>query len=99
MDFFRVAHIEPERRRLLLQAEMKVPGSAWIGWSVEPDAGGSKLIQSAMFVPKGLFGKLYWWSLLPFHSPIFKRMARNMARAAAERFEPADARARTARLR
>jgi hypothetical protein len=82
-----VAHIEPERRRLLLQAEMKVPGSAWLGWSAEPDGEGSKLIQSAMFVPKGIFGRIYWWSLLPFHAPIWKRMARRMASTAEQRAE------------
>jgi hypothetical protein len=87
LDFFRVAHIEPERRRLLLQAEMKVPGSAWLGWSAEPDGEGSKLIQSAMFVPKGIFGRIYWWSLLPFHAPIWKRMARRMASTAEQRAE------------
>lgn len=87
VDFFRVAHIQPEDRRLLLQAEMRVPGSAWLGWSVEEEPDGSKLIQSAMFVPRGLIGRLYWWSMLPFHFPIFKRMAHNMARTAEKRAE------------
>lgn len=87
VDFFRVAYIDTEARSLLLQAEMKVPGSAWLGWTVVPDGDGSKLIQSAMFVPWGLFGRLYWWILLPFHAPIWKRMANNMARTAERRAE------------
>jgi uncharacterized protein YbjT (DUF2867 family) len=85
VDFFRVAHFEPATHSLLLQAEMKVPGSAWIGWTVLPDGDGSKLVQSALFVPRGLFGRLYWWSLLPFHAPIWKRMTVNMARTAEQR--------------
>jgi len=85
LDFFRVAAIDPERRRLMLRAEMKVPGTAWLGWSVEPTNGGSRLIQVARFVPKGLAGRLYWWSLLPFHAPIFKRMATRIARTAEKR--------------
>ncbi len=86
LDFFRVAEVDPERRRLTLQAEMKVPGTAWLGWKVEPTEDGSCLIQTARFVPRGLLGRLYWWVLLPFHAPIFTRMARRMA-ATAERRE------------
>ena len=82
LDFFRVVALNPERYRLLLQAEMKVPGTAWLGWSVEPIEGGSRLNQSARFVPKGLPGRLYWYALLPIHAAIFKRMARRIAEAA-----------------
>jgi uncharacterized protein YbjT (DUF2867 family) len=86
LDFFRVAEVDPERHRLTLQAEMKVPGTAWLGWRIEPTEDGSRLIQSARFVPRGLLGRLYWWILLPFHAPIFSRMARRIA-ATAERRE------------
>jgi hypothetical protein len=85
LDFFRVADIQPDNHSLLLQAEMKVPGSAWLGWSVLPHGDGSKLVQSAMFVPRGLFGRIYWYALLPFHGPIWKRMVHNMARTAEQR--------------
>ncbi len=85
LDFFRVVAIDLHRRRLLLQAEMKVPGTAWLGWSVAPNGEGSRLIQTARFIPKGLTGRLYWWSLLPFHAPIFRRMARRIARTAEQR--------------
>ncbi len=85
VDFFRVAEVNPGKRRLTLRAEMKVPGTAWIGWSVEPTDDGSRLIQTAMFVPRGLLGRLYWWALLPFHAPIFRTMAHRMAAAAEQR--------------
>ncbi|MEA2023814.1 MAG: DUF2867 domain-containing protein [Actinomycetota bacterium] len=85
LDFFRVAAIDPDRHRLLLRAEMKVPGAAWLGWSIEPLENGSRLIQVAQFAPRGLAGRLYWWSLLPFHAPIFSRMAYRIARTAEQR--------------
>lgn len=85
LDFFRVARIDPKAHVLTLRAEMKVPGTAWLGWSIEPTDTGSRLIQTALFVPRGLLGRLYWWSLLPFHAPIFRRMAKRIARAAEHR--------------
>lgn len=87
LDFFRVAEIEPHRGRLLLQAEMKVPGTAWLEWSAQPIEGGSLLTQTAWFVPRGLLGRLYWWVLLPFHAPIWHLMVRRMARTAERRAE------------
>ncbi len=85
LDFFRVAEIDPVEGRLLLRAEMKVPGSAWLEWSIEPIEGGSRLVQVALFAPRGLWGRLYWWVLLPFHAPIWRRMADRMARTAERR--------------
>jgi uncharacterized protein YbjT (DUF2867 family) len=82
LDFFRVAEIEPHLGRLLLQAEMKVPGTAWLEWAVDPIPGGSRLTQTAWFVPRGLLGRAYWWVLLPFHVPIWRRMVRRMAQVA-----------------
>lgn len=87
LDFFRVAEIEPHRGRLLLQAEMKVPGTAFLEWVAEPTATGSRLIQTAWFVPRGLLGRLYWWVLLPFHAPIWRMMVARMARTAERREE------------
>ena len=87
LDFFRVAQVDPDRGRLLLRAEMKVPGTAWLGWTIEPTSEGSRLVQTALFVPRGLFGRLYWYSLLPIHAAIFKRMAQKITEAA-ERREP-----------
>jgi uncharacterized protein YbjT (DUF2867 family) len=85
LDFFRVAAIDPEARHLVLRAEMKVPGAAWLAWSVTETPRGSRLIQSARFAPRGLVGRLYWWLLLPFHLPIWKRMTAHMAKTAERR--------------
>jgi len=85
LDFFRVAAIDPEQHHLLLRAEMKVPGTAWLEWTVEPDGHGSRLTQIARFVPRGVAGRLYWWAMLPFHAPIFRRMARRITRIAEKR--------------
>lgn len=88
LDFFRVAEMDPVQHRLTLRAEMKVPGTAWLGWRIEPTEDGSRLIQSARFVPRGLPGRLYWWVLLPFHAPIFRTMARRIAATAEQRERP-----------
>jgi uncharacterized protein YbjT (DUF2867 family) len=84
LDFWRVREVEPGSR-LLLEAEMKLPGDAWLEWTAEPDGTGSKLTQTATFVPRGLLGRLYWFSLVPFHNPIFGNMARRIASAAEDR--------------
>lgn len=85
LDFFRVARIDLEGRRLLLRAEMKVPGTAWLGWSIEPSDAGAQLVQIARFAPKGVTGRIYWWVLLVFHAPIFRRMAKRISHAAEQR--------------
>jgi uncharacterized protein YbjT (DUF2867 family) len=85
LDFFRVVDVDPVRHRLLLQAEMKVPGTAWLGWTVDESDEGTRLVQSARFVPRGLIGRLYWWVLLPFHAPIFRLMSQRIARTAERR--------------
>jgi hypothetical protein len=83
LDFWRVAAVEPGKR-LLLRAERKVPGTAWLEWSVDDVGTERQLVQVARFAPKGLFGRLYWYGLLPFHLPIFGTMARRIV-ATAER--------------
>ena len=81
LDFFRVAAVDVDRR-LLLRAEMKLPGTAWLEWRIEPATRGSHLVQIALFAPRGVLGRLYWWGLLPFHTLIFGTMARRIARTA-----------------
>jgi hypothetical protein len=70
---------------LLLRAQMKTPGEAWLAFRVGERDGMSDLRQAAVFRPRGLLGRLYWWGLLPFHVPIFRlmesRLARRMSRA------------------
>lgn len=84
LDFWRVAAVDPNRR-LLLRAEMKVPGTAWLEWKIEPTPEGSRLIQDAHFAPRGVAGRAYWWGLLPLHAPIFATMAKRIARRAESR--------------
>jgi uncharacterized protein YbjT (DUF2867 family) len=84
VDFWRVEELD-RPRVLRLRAEMRLPGEAWLEFLVAPDdarPGGSVLEQHAYFVPRGLAGHLYWWSVLPFHGIVFEDMLRNLARAA-----------------
>ncbi|WP_442846474.1 SDR family oxidoreductase [Leeuwenhoekiella sp. H156] len=76
LDFWRVLLADKEERRLLLFAEMRVPGEAWLDWEIDED---NVLHQTATFRPKGLWGRLYWFSMLPFHYFIFSGMIRNIA--------------------
>ena len=82
LDFWRVEALEPGRL-LRLRAEMKLPGEAWLEFVVTADgAGGSHLDQRARFHPRGLWGRVYWAALLPFHALIFPRLARRLVAAA-----------------
>jgi uncharacterized protein YbjT (DUF2867 family) len=88
VDFWRVEALErptgPNSEGLLrLRAEMKVPGEAWLEFRITADGeGGSQLEQQARFVPRGLWGRVYWYGLSPIHSFMFPRMARSIARDA-----------------
>lgn len=82
VDFWRVESVEPGRS-VRLRAEMKLPGAGWLEFRVEPESDHmSVLEQTALFEPRGIWGRAYWWSLLPFHSWIFRRMIRKIARRA-----------------
>ena len=83
LDFWRVEALEPDRL-LRLRAEMRLPGAAWLEFRIRPEGDGTRLEQWARFHPRGLPGRLYWWSLLPAHAAIFGRMAARLA-ATAER--------------
>ncbi len=80
VDFWRVVAFEPDRR-LTLNAEMKMPGRAWLQLDVVPGNDGepSRLRQTALFDPRGLLGLLYWVSMLPAHAFIFRGMLRAIA--------------------
>jgi uncharacterized protein YbjT (DUF2867 family) len=86
LDFWRVVHVEPGKS-LRLYAEMTLPGDAWLAFEVEQVDDGSQLTQTALFVPRGLLGRIYWWAMFPFHVAIFRRMAQRIA-GAAERRSP-----------
>lgn len=84
VDFWRVEAVEPDAL-VRLRAEMKLPGEAWLEWSIHPDGDRNRLEQRAIFYPRGLFGRLYWYVLIPFHAVIFARMLRRIAAAAEAR--------------
>ncbi len=84
IDFWRVASIDPGVS-LVLRAEMKLPGQAWLEFRLDPIANGIVVTQRAVFRPRGLAGRLYWWVLLPFHAVIFPGMLRNVLATAESR--------------
>ena len=65
-------------RLLRLRAEMRNPGLAWLEFAITPDGTGSRLRQRAVFLPRGLAGHAYWWSVAPFHAFVFPVMARGI---------------------
>jgi hypothetical protein len=82
LDFWRVEEFVPEKR-LRLEAEMKLPGRAWLVFEAEPDGTGTRLTQTAVFDPRGLAGLLYWYGIWPIHRLVFAGMLRGLARRAA----------------
>lgn len=80
LDFWRVLLADKSNGRLLLFAEMKLPGDAWLEFKILSNEDDKlKLVQSAIFRPRGLLGRLYWYSVAPFHLLIFKNMAKKVA--------------------
>lgn len=80
LDFWRVILADKKSRRLLLYAEMKLPGDAWLEFEIKDtvEQGKYELRQCATFRPNGLFGRVYWYAVLPFHGFIFPGMAKNI---------------------
>ncbi len=79
LDFWRVLLADKAQKRLLLYAEMKLPGEAWLEFRIELQNANWCLFQEATFRPHGLAGRIYWYSVLPFHHFIFEGMARRIA--------------------
>jgi len=77
VDFWRVEERVPGRL-LRLRAEMRMPGRAWLEFTVEDRGARSVLHQRAVFWPHGLAGHAYWWSVAPFHALVFPPMARHI---------------------
>ena len=77
LDFWRVLLADKEAKRLLLFAEMKLPGEAWLEFKIDEN---NVLHQTATFRPRGLKGRLYWYSIVPFHYFIFGGMIRNIVK-------------------
>jgi uncharacterized protein YbjT (DUF2867 family) len=80
LDFWKVVDVK-ENERLLLYAQMKVPGNAWLEFKIEDN----KLIQSAYFYPRGVFGRLYWYILIPIHYLVFNNMINSIIKKAASK--------------
>ena len=78
VDFWRVEDIEPDQR-LLLFAQMKLPGQAWLEFKII----GNRLIQSAYFYPRGIWGRIYWYAMKPLHYFIFKNMIKGILKESA----------------
>ncbi len=82
LDFWRVTEIDAPRH-IALRAEMKVPGEALLEFELSaPEAGPVELRQSARFIPKGLFGLLYWYAVLPLHGYVFRGLLEGIRREA-----------------
>jgi len=80
VDFWRVLVADRPGRRLLLYAEMKLPGEAWLEFRIRSKDDGEYLQQIATFRPIGVFGRLYWYVISPLHFFVFGGMIRNMER-------------------
>ena len=79
VDFWRVEDIK-KNRRLLLRAEMKLPGRAWLEFEINPGTDKNTLAVSAHYDTDTLPGKLYWYAFLPFHHFIFKDLIKEIDR-------------------
>ena len=77
LDFWRVIFASRPKKRLLLYAEMKLPGEAWLEFKIDEN---NLFTQTATFRPKGIWGRFYWIFTSPFHYFIFKGMMRNIVK-------------------
>lgn len=79
LDFWRVLVADVDQRRILLYAEMKLPGDAWLEFNVDKiNENQYSFVQKATFRPKGLLGRLYWWMVYPLHFLVFPGMAKGI---------------------
>jgi len=84
VDFWRVEEVVPEKL-LRLRAEMKMPGLAWLEFTVSIDEHAKTVYgQRATFFPRGLAGHAYWWAVFPAHGIVFGSMLRNITKRAAQ---------------
>ncbi len=82
LDFWRVEDLEVDRR-VVLHAEMRLPGEAWLEWELAPTATGTRLVQIARYRPRGLWGRAYWYAVAPFHRLVFPGLVHGIAADAA----------------
>lgn len=84
VDFWRVQRIEAGVV-LRLEAQMRLPGRAWLQFELAPEEHGTRLRQTAIYDPRGTLGLLYWWSVAPLHQLVFGGMLRGISEAARQR--------------
>ncbi len=77
IDFWRVEDLRPDRV-LVLRAEMKLPGKAWLEFRISPEEGGNQLTVNAHYVTRTVLGRMYWYLCLPFHHFIFENLIKNI---------------------
>jgi hypothetical protein len=80
LDFWRVLVADKQAKRLLLFAEMRLPGEAWLEFQIISTPDGDQLIQTATFRPRGVSGRLYWYAVLPLHHFVFNGMIDALSR-------------------
>jgi len=77
IDFWKVVDLKVNKR-LLLHAQMKIPGKAWLEFDIQPQ----QLVQTAHFIPNGIWGRIYWYTVLPLHYFVFPNLAKQILRTA-----------------
>ena len=77
VDFWRVTEANSPSK-VVLHAEMRLPGDAWLEWEITPEGTGSHIVQRARYKPRGLFGRVYWYSVMPFHFFVFPGMLKGI---------------------
>ncbi|MEY3368846.1 MAG: hypothetical protein RI973_2001 [Bacteroidota bacterium] len=80
LDFWRVLAADRDKGRLLLFAEMKLPGEAWLEFKLVRKGNKTELHQTATFRPKGVWGRIYWYAVTPLHYFVFNGMIRNIVK-------------------
>ncbi len=71
VDFWRVEALGTAPHLVRLHAEMVLPGEAWLQWTVTSNGPGATVTQEALFKPRGLLGRVYWYAVAPFHVLVF----------------------------
>jgi uncharacterized protein YbjT (DUF2867 family) len=78
IGFWRVEDLVTDSR-LLLRAEMILPGKAWLEFQIHPAENEKNALSvRAYFEPSDWTGILYWYNFLPFHFIIFKNLLKQL---------------------
>ena len=80
LDFWKIEYANKKERRLLLLAEMNLPGEAWLSFEIIDQPELTYLKQTNIFRPKNNWGRVYWYISLPFHKIIFAGMTQGIVK-------------------